>query len=145
MKIILYYNSSENNVIGKTLSNVTELDGNLRDSSDITNPVILITSDTKPNANYAYIDNFNRFYFISEITAYRSNSFILKLKVDVLESYKEQIKKLKVVLSETENTGKSMYLNSDIWIRNVKDKTDIITFPNGLSENGEFILITAGG
>lgn len=145
MKIKLYYNSSENNVIGKTLSEVIELDGNLRDSSDITNPVIMITSDTKPNANYAYIDNFNRFYFISEITAYRSNSFILKLKVDVLESYKEQIKKLKVVLSGTENTGKSMYLNSDIWIRNVKDKTDIITFPNGLSENGEFILITAGG
>ena len=145
MKIKLYYNSSENNVIGKTLSEVIELDGNLRDSSDITNPVIMITSDTKPNANYAYIDNFNRFYFISEITAYRSNSFILKLKVDVLESYKEQIKQLKVVLSGTENTGKSMYLNSDIWIRNVKDKTDIITFPNGLSENGEFILITAGG
>lgn len=145
MKIRLYYNSSENNVIGKTLSDVIELDGNLRDSSDITTPVIMITSDTKPNANYAYIDNFNRFYFISEITAYRSNSFILKLKVDVLESYKEQIKKLKVVLSGTENTGKSMYLNSDIWIRNVKDKTDIITFPNGLSENGEFILITAGG
>ena len=145
MKIKLYYNPSENNVIGKTLSEVTELDGNLRDSSDITNPVIMITSDTKPNANYAYIDSFNRFYFISEITAYRSNSFILKLKVDVLESYKEQIKKLKVVLSGTENTGKSMYLNSDIWIRNVKDKTDIITFPNGLSENGEFILITAGG
>ena len=145
MKIKLYYNSSENNVIGKTLNDELELEGTLRDSSDITNPVIMITSNTKPTANYAYIDNFNRFYFISEITAYRSNSFILKLKVDVLESYKEQIKKLKVVLSGTENTGKSMYLNSDIWIRNVKDKTDIITFPNGLSENGEFILITAGG
>lgn len=145
MKIRLYHNSSENNVIGKTLSYIIELDGNLRNSSDITNPIIMITSDTKPNANYAYIDSFNRFYFISEITAYRSNSFILKLKVDVLESYKEQIKKLKVVLSGTENIGKSMYLNSDIWIRNVKDKTDIITFPNGLSENGEFILITAGG
>lgn len=145
MKIKLYYNSSENNVIGKTLNDKLELDGNLRDSSDITNPVIMITSNNKPNANYAYINDFNRFYFISEITAYRSNSFILKLKVDVLESYKEQIKNLKVVLSGTENVGKSMYLNSDIWRRNVKDKTDIITFPNGLSENGEFILITAGG
>ena len=145
MKIKLYYNSSENNVIGKTLNDELELDGNLRDSSDITNPVIMITSSDRPNANYAYINEFNRFYFISEITAYRSNSFILKLKVDVLESYKEQIKNLKVVLSGTENVGKSMYLNSDIWRRNVKDKTDIITFPNGLSENGEFILITAGG
>ena len=95
MKIKLYYNSSENNVIGKTLNDELELEGTLRDSSDITNPVIMITSNTKPTANYAYIDNFNRFYFISEITAYRSNSFILKLKVDVLESYKEQIKKLK--------------------------------------------------
>lgn len=145
MKIKLYYNSSENNVIGKTLNDELELDGNLRDSSDITNPVIMITSNNKPSANYAYINAFNRFYFISEITAYRNNSFILKLKVDVLESYKEQIKQLKVVLSGTENVGKSMYLNSDIWKRNVKDKTDIITFPNGLSENGEFILITAGG
>lgn len=145
MKIKLYYNSSENNVIGKTLNNELELEGNLRDSSDITNPVIMITSEIKPLSNYAYISDFDRFYFISEITAYRSNSFILKLKVDVLESYKEQIKNLKVVLSGTENVGKSMYLNSDIWRRNVKDKTDIITFPNGLSENGDFILITAGG
>lgn len=145
MKIKLYYNSSENNVIGKTLNNELELEGTLRDSSDITNPVIMITSNDKPISNYAYISDFARFYFISEITAYRSNSFILKLKVDVLESYKEQIKKLEVVLSGTEIIGKSMYLDSDIWKRNVKDKTDILTFPNGLSENGEFILITAGG
>lgn len=145
MKIKLYYNSSENNVIGKTLNNELELEGTLKDSSDITNPVIMITSNAKPISNYAYISDFARFYFISEITAYRSNLFILKLKVDVLESYKEQIKKLNVVLSGTENIGKSMYLDSDIWKRNIKDKTDILIFPNGLSENGEFILITAGG
>jgi hypothetical protein len=48
------------------------------------------------------------------------------------------------VVTEAQELG-SNYLNGRQFVRLVKSKTDIITFPNGLLDSGEYILITAGG
>ena len=52
---------------------------------------------------------------------------------------------MNVILNNTQETGLSNYLASPNWVNLVKTKTDIKVFPSGLSEQGEFILITAGG
>ena len=65
--------------------------------------------------------------------------------VDVLESFKTDIKNLSVILLNTQNVGVNNYLPSPVFRNNVKAKTDIINFPSGLNDTGEFILITAGG
>lgn len=67
------------------------------------------------------------------------------MHVDVLMSYKEQIKNLNVIINNSEETGANNYLSGNQWITNVKNTTSIVNFPNGLNDNGEFILITAGG
>lgn len=60
-------------------------------------------------------------------------------------SFKEPMKNFQVILDHSEVTGVTNYQSSPVWQALVKTKTDIINFPYGLSENGEFILITAGG
>lgn len=145
MNITLYVNNSEKNKIGKNLTNDFYLSGTLRDSTNIINPVILIELDEIGNYNYCYIPNFNRYYFITDITVIRTGLFAVSLIVDVLESFKIDIKNLSVILLNTQNVGSSNYLSSPVFRNNVKSKTDIINFPNGLNDSGEFILITAGG
>jgi hypothetical protein len=145
MNITLYINKSEKNKIGKNLSNDFSLSGTLRDVTNIINPVILIELNEIGNYNYCYIPEFNRYYFITDITVIRTGLFAISLMVDVLESFQTSIKNLSVILLNTQNVGSSNYLSSPVFRNNVKSKTDIINFPNGLNDSGEFILITAGG
>ena len=145
MNIILYINNSEKNKIGKNLTNDFSLSGTLRDTTNIINPVILIELNEIGNYNYCYIPDFNRYYFITDIIAIRTGLFAVSLTVDVLESFKTDIKNLSVILLNTQNVGSSNYLPSPVFRNNVKSKTDILNFPNGLNDSGEFILITAGG
>lgn len=145
MDITLYINNSEKNKIGKNLINDFSLSGTLRDVTNIINPVILIELNEIGNYNYCYIPNFNRYYFITDITVIRTGLFAISLMVDVLESFKTDIKNLSVILLNTQNTGVNNYLSSQVFCNNVKAKTDIINFPSGLNDSGEFILITAGG
>ena len=145
MNITLYVNNSEKNKIGKNLTNDFSLSGTLRDATNIINPIILLELNEISNYNYCYIPNFNRYYFITDITVIRTGLYAISLLVDVLESFKTDIKNLSVILLNTQNVGSSTYLSSPVFRNNVKSKTDIINFPNGLNDSGEFILITAGG
>ena len=145
MDIILYNNTSEINKIGKNLTMAQTLSGTLRDTTNIINPVILVNVASISDKNYCYINDFGRYYFITDITVVRTGLFALSLSVDVLESFKNDIKNLSVILSNTQTTGINNYLPSNVFMRNVKARTDILNFANGLNESGEFILITAGG
>ncbi len=148
MEITLYTNESEKNKLEKTITNSILLEGNLRDESSIINPIILISSnkeDIPYMYNYAYIPAFGRYYFITDIESVRTGIWRVSMHVDVLMSYKEQIKNLNVIINNSEETGANNYLSGNQWITNVKNTTSIVNFPNGLNDNGEFILITAGG
>ena len=146
MNITLYHNKSLNNKLNKELEIGLELTGTLRGECDIVNPVILIESTSDIiGYNYMFIEEFNRYYFIKQIVSVRNNLWRVSAHVDVLMSFKAQLLEQEVILEDSEFTGGSKYVSRDIWQTLVKTKTDIITFPSGLSENGEFILITAGG
>lgn len=145
MNLTLYVNNSEKNKIGKNLTNDFPLSGTLRDTTNIINPVILIELNEIGNYNYCYIPDFNRYYFITDITVIRTGLFAISLMVDVLESFQTSIKNLSVILLNTQNVGTNNYLSSQVFRNNVKSKTVILNFPNGLNDSGEFILITAGG
>ena len=146
MLVKLYQNTSPNNKIGKTLNQETTFEGSLRDSSKVVKPVIMIETNNLTNFNYAYIPEFNRYYYIREIESYRTGFWLITLEVDVLETYKNQIMGLDCIIEATESYGGNDYLsNSESWVSSVKAKTDIIRFNSGLLEDGEYILITAGG
>lgn len=92
MKIILYKYTRERNYFPKSsqLDLVEELEGTLRSECSLTNPSIEIAA-TFINANYAYIQEFNRYYFIENVTSIRNGLWRVDMKVDVLESYSNEI------------------------------------------------------
>lgn len=145
MLIKFYNNTSEKNVLSKTLTNEIIMTGWLREESDIHSPVVTIESANITSYNYAFIPEFGRYYFITEITSVRTGFWRVSMVCDVLMSFRTYILNCYGIIDHTQSTDISDYMRSDIWQTLVKDKTDIINFSNGLLTNGEYILITAGG
>lgn len=144
--ISLFKTASENNRVVKVLTDEKQLSGELRNQTSVLNPTIRIeSSDNISGYNYCYISEFGRYYYITDIVSVRTNCWVVSLRCDVLMSYKDEIKSMNVILNNTQETGLSNYMASPNWVNLVKTKTDIKVFPSGLSEQGEFILITAGG
>lgn len=142
MNIVAYNNKSDTRKIDKTLVQVTEFVGTLRNETDVVTPVILVEG-ALPSFNYCFIAAFNRYYFVTDFRTVRNNVYEIHCKSDVLMSF--DLDNVTGVVIASERVGVNNYLNNKNWVATVKDKTDIITFPYGLLDTGEYILITAGG
>lgn len=153
MLIQLMSSISEPHVLNKVISIITTLEGTLRNESPVSNPSILVETDdlavgSTVRANYACIPDFGRYYFIKEVTHVRNHLWMLDLKCDVLMSFSTGIKASMVLIEQTSDVGTERindYMTSDSFMTTVKDKTDIIQFPDGFTDTPYFILITAGG
>lgn len=102
MTIVFYNNTSPVNKIGKSLTVTSTLTGELREECDLINPSILINSQTVPTGNYAHIEAFGRYYFVTKITSVRNGVWRIDLHVDVLETYASRIKANSPVLERSE-------------------------------------------
>lgn len=145
MEISLGTNNSEKNKIGKSVVWGMTVSGTLKDETSVTDPAVIMEVKNPTLYNYAYIPEFNRYYFISDMVSVKNRLWRITMHVDVLESFKNQINDLNVILSDSQITGANEYLSGNVWKTKVKEKTDIISFSSGLNNSGEFILITAGG
>ena len=96
------------------------------------------------DSNYCFIPKFNRYYFIDEIIPITGDRSIIKCKVDVLESFKDDIKSLTAIINKQE-TISDKFIDDGSWIVENKDFLQSYNFSNGFNDSGEFILITAGG
>lgn len=146
MQIILYKNNSEPERFTKSLSGSLTLSGTVRGETNIINPEILIEGspdDFPSDYNYAYIPEFERYYYINEVTAYRTNVTMLFMHVDVLMSFKDDILSNSAMVDKQALAG-NMYLNDGSWMHESREFYTIKSFQNGFNDDGEYILITAG-
>ena len=62
-------------------------------------------------------------------------------------SFQTEILNLDVIVSDLSigEPHTETYMQGEQWSTTVKNKTDIINFPSGLLDDGEYILITSGG
>lgn len=80
------------------------------------------------SANYAKIDDFNRYYFISDIVSVRTNLWRLSLNCDVLMSYKTPLLKLNALIARNEFDYNSFLFDNR---RSMKYDKEIIEYkPN---------------
>ena len=106
--INLYQTSSEPTVVNKTLANETTVSGYFKQVQDISAPVIDLAFDkgtfnTYFNANYAYIEVFHRYYFISRREIGMNNILSIYMDEDVLMSFKNEIYALEPYILRQEN------------------------------------------
>lgn len=145
MDIKLYYNTSDNKTIRKNIINEFSLTGTLRDSCSLIEPVINIESSNVLRFNYAYIPDFQRYYFVKEIINLRKNIWTLELEVDPLMSFKGDILVLQVVVDkQSSDSIGDEYIDDGSLVADNNTFTSIYNLSKGFNDHGEYILITAG-
>ena len=95
MQLYLYKTNDLNNVVDKVLTDETLFNINLKRDTDILRPKIPLAKNTGIDLkafNYAHIPDLNRYYFINVVESMNNTIDVLFLEVDVLMSYKTQIK-----------------------------------------------------
>lgn len=82
-------------------------------STSLSTVNLLSDSDNFPFLkNYAYIPDFNRYYFVVDIVSVRSGLWLFKLKCDVLMSFKDDIYDLECIVARNETTYNLMLSDS---------------------------------
>ena len=90
MTIILYSFSKRKNSTERPTGGTTYT-GTLKDNTSVVNPSVIFEFSAFPAYNYAYIQEFSRYYWITDKTHVANNVWIISMHVDVLASYKTEI------------------------------------------------------
>jgi len=104
MTIVFYNVSDEPIKVSKTLTGGTTLTGTLRAPASVTDPVIVIEKNSSPTWNYAYISEFGRYYFITNITSVREDLWQIDMHVDVLTTNKTILQSAYAFVTRNQNT-----------------------------------------
>ena len=144
MTIDLYNYAGDSNRISKSLGVGTRLIGALRDPSNMIDPSILIELNNVDNINYAYIPDFQRYYFVREKKAVRTGIFELTMHVDVLSSFAANILGLHAIAKRTEQSvNQSPYIIDGLQKTQAYKKIQTIGMGE-LIPSSLYVLITAG-
>lgn len=145
MTIKLYNNLSDKIVVDKNITQLgTDLTGTLRENCSVIDPVIKvegIVGSNLPVTNYAYISEFARYYYITNIVCV-GNLFELHMHVDVLMSYRGDIRSNNAVVSRQEKQY-NLYLQDGVFKEQANPHYEIKKFPSGFT-SFNFILAISG-
>lgn len=150
MNIKFYNCNDDRRKIRKNLIQVgTTVSCKVKEQCSCMKPSFIVGVSSMPNIkqiNYCYVDTYDRYYFIDEITNETGQRIVVNCSVDVLNSFKEQILNCEAVISkQTSEINSNKYIDDGSFVTLTKETNETLSFPNGFSEEGRFILITAGG
>ena len=102
-------------------------------------PIICVKNTSIAGANYVHIPDLGRYYFIDKIEITRTQLLTIFLSLDVLMSYKEQIKKLEVIVRSSKSNP---YYSGFISGYDVRTDKENYFFPeNNFNTEGAIILV----
>lgn len=144
IKIKTFNFDGKPNEVNKTLKENSEYTGLLNASFNVLTPVVRFRTRTPVTFNYVYIESLNRYYFVNELTQ-DGDLCTVRLKVDVLFTYKDKILSSSGILTQGENVNK--YLSNRNNVVDVRPNVRKLDFPNKelLNETGSIVMVTIKG
>ena len=149
MTVTLYKCNDDNRKIEKTLNNSVSYDARLKDETSLINPTLLLEISVPISSyNYMYIPDFGRYYFITDISSYRNNIWTITGHVDVLNTYKNEIRNCRALESRNKNDNSPLIVDNNVVLQNDSDvivqkfsNTDLLGNYTG---NMHYVLLVAG-
>lgn len=141
----LYQVTDDLNVMGKSIPAATSTHTiKLKDGCSIDKPVVTFSANASALAplNYAYIDVFQRYYFIVDRKSLVNGVMELTLESDPLESFKDEIKERSATITRNQNL-KQGYLKDIGYNALAYEAVQYKSFPNALTD-ASYILVTVG-
>lgn len=145
MEIILYYNDSEKIKLDKELTQIGTIEGRLFQNTSITKPSIMFDLDTSVfSANYLYIPQFNRYYFITDVVNVSANKWQIQARVDVLTSFKSAIRENTAIIERQENEY-NLYLDDKYYRAYQNEDVQYKKFSGSLPSDKYILVVNGGG
>lgn len=144
IKIKTFIYDGKPNAVNKTLQANEEYTGVLNATFNVLTPVVRFRTRTPVSFNYVFIESLNRYYFVSELNQ-DGDICTVRLRVDVLQTYKEKILASSATL--TKGTDVNKYLSNRSNVVDVRPNFRKLDFPNKelINETGSIIMVTIKG
>ena len=143
---VKFYITGDNpNVMNKTLSQIASLDCNIKEPVNKERPEIYVSGNLM-GANYAYIADFGRYYFVYP-TGEHAGTTRLQLESDPLMSFKEGILSSPAVIARNP-WHFDLYVADPKLPIETRTASAILKFPNQSvfdGNNNTYVLTTIGG
>lgn len=154
LDIVLYNNFSDNRTVNKDIRQVLSGSIYLYEDSSIVNPVVRLDYDSTiiPAVNYAFVPAWNRYYYITDISALVGGGMRITMACDVLMTYKGSIlNSTQTVIRNEGISGATMIKDPTLPLLPYKD-VKVIAFEGGSMNLGNattgsfnFVINIAGG
>lgn len=142
--IVFLNNTSDDRTIGKTFTNVAVKNGSYRSTVDLLNITIdmEMTATEFDMANYVYIGDLDRFYFIKSKTILKDGLYRLNLSCDTLQTFASELKNTRALCTRSESMYDSHLMDSMLPV----DNNPIVCYENfaygfDKSDSGESVIL----
>ena len=107
MNVTLYSSPGERNIIGRSKTLIKSMTSvQATEIMSVETPDILLDADSSIiGADYAYIGELGRYYFINSLEIVNGNQYRLALESDPLESFKASILSSQAIAKRSSNKG----------------------------------------
>ena len=153
-----YNNSSNPRIADKNLNVISHLEGiscTLKNDCSVQQPVIILrdTHNVHHNLNYFYIQEFDRYYYITDITLIRDDLYQVSGKTDVLTTAFKRVdgdgnsrlgKCQGIVYRSQSDQCYNLYLDDGYFKVQNRPKIQTKPFSNSFNTHS-FVMMVAGG
>lgn len=141
MIVNLYSTGDNPKKVTKTLTAISSVTARLVHPCNVLHPELILSGDSNVNAinaNYIYIPDFGRYYFIKDHTTDTAVRIILSCEVDPLMSWAAGIRASKQLVTRSESAGKPSQVIDPNYTLDSEKEMVVIQF-----EGADFNLGTA--
>lgn len=140
--VILYRNDSERIRVSKQLTELATLTGNFRGEADILRPTVFVQGTFSNTCNYFRIEDFGRFYYVTNPIIPRNGIVELHGEVDVLNSWALEIRQNPAIV-ERQKSDYNLYLPDALIHTYQNDLVGTQNFPNGFTTQKYVLTVIA--
>lgn len=140
--VTFYNNSSDNNVLNKSISSTTSATVVFKEDVDLIEPVLILQNNSYIQASN-YMQMLGRYYYITSIECMPGNLLKVKASVDVLMSYRDQIKANSAIITRNANNVNTYIPDSKMKITSYTT-VNTIQASAGFSNSLKYYLLAIG-
>ena len=145
MQITFYKTDDNDNVINKTLTDDVTIPLYLKGQFDVINPILIMSNASGIDFrkyNYAVISDFDRLYFVRNVTQVNAKIYQLYLECDVLETFKHDILECNARFKRGVKDGDTQQQNT---VKEVNKKFTIYKSNVSIDYSKQNIILTTVG
>ena len=106
MTVTLYTTTDDARTVNKTITSVKSVTATPTEPMNILRPSLIVNKDSDVmSANYAYISELNRYYYINNVELLHGERVLLSCSVDVLKTYSAALADCECIVSRSESVG----------------------------------------